>query len=141
MKITDETKRKLSAESYNDHNVNSVITTPASKFKVLEKREDTRNGLKAYAYAPIVNGKPDTSNIVMGYAGTDPLSMKDWKTNLSLPYHNNTDDLKIDERYKDLKNITITEKYNKPTDDNDVLNTMDTIGETIIKKVTHSNVP
>ena len=39
----------------------------------------------------------------MGYAGTDPLSMKDWKTNLSLPYHNNTDDLKIDERYKDLK--------------------------------------
>ena len=70
----------------------------------------------------------------MGYAGTDPLSMKDWKTNLSLPYHNNTDDLKIDERYKDLKNITITEKYNKPTDDNDVLNTMDTIGETIIKK-------
>ena len=76
MKITDETKRKLSAESYNDHNVNSVITTPASKFKVLEKREDTRNGLKAYAYAPIVNGKPDTNNIVMGYAGTGPLSMK-----------------------------------------------------------------
>ncbi|EJD95946.1 hypothetical protein HMPREF9988_06242 [Staphylococcus epidermidis NIHLM053] len=77
----------------------------------------------------------------MGYAGTELTSMKDWKTNANLPFHNNTDDLKIDERYKDLKNTTITEKYNKPTDDNDVLNTMDTIGETIIKKVTHSNVP
>nr|WP_255883119.1 hypothetical protein [Staphylococcus xylosus] len=37
MKITDETKRQLSAESYDDHNVNSIITTPTSKFKVLEK--------------------------------------------------------------------------------------------------------
>ncbi|MEB7743216.1 hypothetical protein NGA95_01445 [Staphylococcus epidermidis] len=77
----------------------------------------------------------------MGYAGTELTSMKDWKTNANLPFHNNTTNLKIDERYKDLKNTTITEKYNKPTDDNDVLNTMDTIGETIIKKVTHSNVP
>ena len=77
----------------------------------------------------------------MGYAGTELTSMKDWKTNANLPFHNNTTNLKIDERYKDLKNTTITEKYKKPTDDNDVLNTMDTIGETIIKKVTHSNVP
>ncbi|MEJ7162727.1 hypothetical protein WL218_13390, partial [Staphylococcus epidermidis] len=73
-----------------------------------------------------------------GYAGTELTSMKDWKTNANLPFHNNTTNLKIDERYKDLKNTTITEKYKKPTDDNDVLNTMDTIGETIIKKVTHS---
>nr|WP_256125129.1 hypothetical protein [Staphylococcus epidermidis] len=85
--------------------------------------------------------KSDTSHIYMGYAGTELTSMKDWKTNANLPFHNNTTNLKIDERYKDLKNTTITEKYNKPTDDNDVLNTMDTIGETIIKKVTHSNVP
>ncbi|WP_232161253.1 hypothetical protein [Staphylococcus epidermidis] len=110
-------------------------------YRVIEKRDDTQNGLRSYAFAPVVNGKVDTSHIYMGYAGTELTSMKDWKTNANLPFHNNTTNLKIDERYKDLKNTTITEKYNKPTDDNDVLNTMDTIGETIIKKVTHSNVP
>ena len=39
----------------------------------------------------------------MGYAGTELTSMKDWKTNANLPFHNNTTNLKIDERYKDLK--------------------------------------
>ena len=39
----------------------------------------------------------------MGYAGTELTSMKDWKTNTNLPFHNNTTNLKIDERYKDLK--------------------------------------
>ncbi|MGW7807706.1 hypothetical protein ACWEVF_09760 [Staphylococcus xylosus] len=141
MKITDETKRQLSAESYDDHNVNSIITTPTSKFKVLEKREDTRNGLKAYAYAPIVNGKSDTSNIVMGYAGTEFTSIKDWKTNINLPFHNNTTNLKIDNHYKKLKNTTINERYNKNTDDNDMLNTMDSFGEMVTKKMTHSFEP
>ena len=42
----------------------------------MEKRDDTQNGLRSYAFAPVVNGKPDTNNIVMGYAGTGPLSMK-----------------------------------------------------------------
>ncbi|MBM0772927.1 hypothetical protein, partial [Staphylococcus epidermidis] len=141
MKINDNTKLKLSESSYQNYNIGRQVSTPKGEFEVIEKRDDTQNGLRAYAYAPIVNGKPDTNTIVMGYAGTELTSMKDWKTNTNLPFHNNTDDLKIDERYKDLKNTTITEKYNKPTDDNDVLNTMDTIGETIIKKVTHSNVP
>ena len=141
MKINDNTKLKLSESSYQNYNIGCQVSTPKGEFEVIEKRDDTQNGLRAYAYAPIVNGKPDTSNIVMGYAGTELTSMKDWKTNANLPFHNNTTNLKIDERYKDLKNTTITEKYNKPTDDNDVLNTMDTIGETIIKKVTHSNVP
>ncbi|EJD88838.1 hypothetical protein ACUXN9_001429 [Staphylococcus epidermidis] len=28
-------------------------------FKVIEKRDDTQNGLKTYAFAPVVNGKVD----------------------------------------------------------------------------------
>ena len=141
MQQTDEISHKIASESYRDLEKNNNIKVQGKNYRVIEKRDDTQNGLRSYAFAPVVNGKPDTNNIVMGYAGTELTSMKDWKTNANLPFHNNTDDLKIDERYKDLKNTTITEKYNKPTDDNDVLNTMDTIGETIIKKVTHSNVP
>ncbi|MFV8748885.1 hypothetical protein ACNNMT_12805 [Staphylococcus epidermidis] len=141
MKFSDKLSFKVADESYNDLKKGREYDLNGQNFKVIEKRDDTQNGLRSYAFAPVVNGKPDTNNIVMGYAGTELTSMKDWKTNANLPFHNNTDDLKIDERYKDLKNTTITEKYNKPTDDNDVLNTMDTIGETIIKKVTHSNVP
>ena len=141
MKFSDKLSFKVADESCKDLKKGREYDLNGQNFKVIEKRDDTQNGLRFYAFAPVVNGKPDTNNIVMGYAGTELTSMKDWKTNANLPFHNNTDDLKIDERYKDLKNTTITEKYNKPTDDNDVLNTMDTIGETIIKKVTHSNVP
>ncbi|MGV9937839.1 hypothetical protein ACWDY4_46515 [Streptomyces olivaceoviridis] len=141
MVYTDQDFRNLSEESYDNYEIGDTVKHDGKTFEIMEKRDDTQNGLRFYAFAPVVNGKPDTNNIVMGYAGTELTSMKDWKTNANLPFHNNTDDLKIDERYKDLKNTTITEKYNKPTDDNDVLNTMDTIGETIIKKVTHSNVP
>ncbi|EKS40663.1 hypothetical protein [Staphylococcus epidermidis] len=141
MQQTDEISHKIASESYRDLEKNNNIKVQGKNYRVIEKRDDTQNGLRSYAFAPVVNGKVDTSHIYMGYAGTELTSMKDWKTNANLPFHNNTDDLKIDERYKDLKNTTITEKYNKPTDDNDVLNTMDTIGETIIKKVTHSNVP
>ena len=141
MQQTDEISHKIASESYRDLEKNNNIKVQGKNYRVIEKRDDTQNGLRSYAFAPVVNGKVDTSHIYMGYAGTELTSMKDWKTNVNLPFHNNTTNLKIDERYKDLKNTTITEKYNKPTDDNDVLNTMDTIGETIIKKVTHSNVP
>ena len=141
MQQTDEISHKIASESYRDLEKNNNIKVQGKNYRVIEKRDDTQNGLRSYAFAPVVNGKVDTSHIYMGYAGTELTSMKDWKTNTNLPFHNNTTNLKIDERYKDLKNTTITEKYNKPTDDNDVLNTMDTIGETIIKKVTHSNVP
>ena len=141
MRITDKTSFDIANESYKKYDIGDEITVSGNDFEIIEKRDDTQNGLRSYAFAPVVNGKVDTSHIYMGYAGTELTSMKDWKTNANLPFHNNTTNLKIDERYKDLKNTTITEKYNKPTDDNDVLNTMDTIGETIIKKVTHSNVP
>ncbi|PHK49331.1 hypothetical protein MNY58_10285 [Staphylococcus edaphicus] len=86
MNVTDEINRKLSEESYNNHAINDTIQTPSGNFKVLEKRDDTKNGLRSYAFAPVVNGKPDTNNIVMGYAGTEFTSMKDWKSNVNLPF-------------------------------------------------------
>ena len=42
-------------------------------FKVLEVL-DHKNGMQAMAVAPIINGKVDTSRIVIAYAGTD-----EWK--------------------------------------------------------------
>lgn len=76
MKINDNTKLKLSESSYQNYNIGRQISAPKGEFEVIEKRDDTQNGLRAYAHAPMVNGKPDTNNIVMGYAGTDTLSMK-----------------------------------------------------------------
>ncbi|MCE7782025.1 lipase family protein [Staphylococcus xylosus] len=141
MKPTDLQSQKLAEYSYRDLKKDKSYVINDQQYQIIEKRDDTQNGLRAYAYAPIVNGKPDTNNIVMGYAGTELASMKDWKTNANLPFHNNTTNLKIDNHYKKLKNTTINEKYNKPTDDNDMLNTMDSFGEMITKKMTHSYEP
>ena len=99
MKFSDKLSFKVADESYKDLKKGREYDLNGQNFKVIEKRDDTQNGLRSYAFAPVVNGKPDTNNIVMGYAGTELTSMKDWKTNANLPFHNNTDDLKIDERY------------------------------------------
>ncbi|MCG2466209.1 hypothetical protein K4P56_04290 [Staphylococcus epidermidis] len=99
MVYTDQDFRNLSEESYDNYEIGDTVKHDGKTFEIMEKRDDTQNGLRFYAFAPVVNGKPDTNNIVMGYAGTELTSIKDWKTNANLPFHNNTDDLKIDERY------------------------------------------
>lgn len=63
--------------------------------KVIEKRDDTQNGLRAYAFAPVKNGKPDKKHIIMGYAGTDPFSIHDIFTDAQLRFYNNTKNLKL----------------------------------------------
>ena len=141
MVYTDKDYRNLSEESYTNYEVGDTVKHDGKTFEIIEKRDDTSNGFRAYAFAPIVNGKLDTNNIVMGYAGTEFTSIKDWKTNINLPFHNNTTNLKIDNHYKNLKHTTVNEKYNKPTDDNDMLNTMDTFGEMVTKRMTHSFEP
>ncbi|MCG2074966.1 hypothetical protein K4P40_05100 [Staphylococcus epidermidis] len=99
MVYTDQDFRNLSEESYDNYEIGDTVKHDGKTFEIMEKRDDTQNGLRFYEFAPAVNEKPDTNNIVMGYAGTELTSMKDWKTNANLPFHNNTDDLKIDERY------------------------------------------
>ena len=76
MRITDKTSFDIANESYKKYDIGDEITVPGNDFEIIEKRDDTQNGLRSYAFAPVVNGKPDTNNIVMGYAGTGPLSMK-----------------------------------------------------------------
>lgn len=76
MQQTDEISHKIASESYRDLEKNNNIKVQGKNYRVIEKRDDTQNGLRSYAFAPVVNGKPDTNNIVMGYAGTGPLSMK-----------------------------------------------------------------
>ncbi|PHK49328.1 hypothetical protein MNY58_10300 [Staphylococcus edaphicus] len=113
MRKTDEISRAISEKAYDNFRKGDNVDINNAQYQVIEKRDDTQNGLRAYAFAPIVNGKPDTNNIVMGYAGTEFTSMKDWKTNVNLPFHNNTTNLKIDNNYKNLKYTTINEKYNE----------------------------
>ncbi|KAA9390327.1 hypothetical protein H6K86_09065 [Staphylococcus epidermidis] len=86
MVYTDQDFRNLSEESYENYEIGDTVKHDGKTFEIMEKRDDTQNGLRSYAFAPIVNGKLDTSNIVMGYAGTELTSMKDWKTNANLPF-------------------------------------------------------
>ena len=83
VKITDFDYKVISAEVYKvrknkKDNKNPLkkgdgIKRANNKFKVLEVL-DHENGMQAMAVAPIINGKVDTSRIVIAYAGTD-----EWK--------------------------------------------------------------
>ena len=84
------------------------------QYKVIEKRDDTQNGFRAYVFAPVIKGKVDKSQLLIGYAGTDPYSLNDIRTDLQLPIHHNTNNLKINNHYKDLKTQLFTKiQYNK----------------------------
>ncbi|AND79405.1 hypothetical protein [Streptococcus pantholopis] len=52
------------------------------QFQVLKAKDNLDNGMQAMAVAPIVDGEPDTSQIVIAYAGTNPLDSKDLSTDI-----------------------------------------------------------
>ena len=119
MKQSDEIFHKIATESYRNLEINNNIKIQGKNYRVIEKRDDTENGFKAYAFSPVVDSKIDTSNIYMGYAGTDFKSIRDLFTDIQLPFYNNTSNHKINQRYSDLNKTTITEKYNNPSDKSD----------------------
>ncbi|EJD98603.1 hypothetical protein ACUW9V_001134 [Staphylococcus epidermidis] len=119
MKFSDKLSFKVADESYKDLKKGREYDLNGQNFKVIEKRDDKQNGLKAYALSPVVNGKVDTNHIYMGYAGTDFKSIRDLLTDLQLPFYNNTSNHKINKKYSDLDNTTITEKYNDSSDKSD----------------------
>ncbi|EHM71618.1 hypothetical protein HMPREF9956_0565 [Staphylococcus epidermidis 14.1.R1.SE] len=86
MQQTDEISHKIASESYRDLEKNNNIKVQGKNYRVIEKRDDTQDGLRSYAFAPVVNGKVDTSHIYMGYAGTKLTSMKDWKPMQIFPF-------------------------------------------------------
>ncbi len=47
------------------------------KYYILDTYDNDKNGLQAMAVAPIVNGKTDTSQVVVAYAGTDTSDIQD----------------------------------------------------------------
>lgn len=51
-------------------------------YLVLNTENNTTNGMQAMAVAPIVNGKPDTSQIVIAYAGTNDKDRNDINTDI-----------------------------------------------------------
>ncbi len=59
MKFSDELLFKVADESYNNLKKGHEYDLNGQNFKVIEKRDDTQNGLKTYAFAPVVNGKVD----------------------------------------------------------------------------------
>lgn len=55
-------------------------STTGKEYKVIETRNNPLNGMQAMAVAPLVNGKPDTSQIVIAYAGTNSSDRNDINT-------------------------------------------------------------
>ena len=72
---TDQAYRVLAGQSYAvEPGAKSVTITSDSviesdeleyKYEVIEVKNNTANGMQAMAVAPIVNGKPDTSQIII----------------------------------------------------------------------------
>ena len=52
--------------------VETIIKDKDFHYKILKIEDDTSNGMQAMAVAPFINGKVDTSEIVIAYAGTNP---------------------------------------------------------------------
>ncbi|WP_241960362.1 hypothetical protein [Staphylococcus borealis] len=119
MGFSDKLSFKLADESYKDLKKGREYDLNGQNFKVIEKRDDKQNGLKVYAFAPVVNGKVDTNHIYMGYAETDFKSIRDLLTDLQLPFYNSISNHKINKKYSDLDNNIITEKYNDYSDKSD----------------------
>ncbi|HEL1613125.1 TPA: hypothetical protein U1W01_001751 [Streptococcus suis] len=53
------------------------------QFQVLAVEDNTVNGMQAMAVAPVVDGKVDTTQITIGYAGTNIGDGKDLQTDLN----------------------------------------------------------
>lgn len=52
------------------------------KFKVLKVEDNLESGMQAMAVAPIVEGRVDTSHIVIAYAGTNFFDLNDIRTDI-----------------------------------------------------------
>ncbi|HEM3598772.1 TPA: hypothetical protein U1C28_001869 [Streptococcus suis] len=53
------------------------------QFKVLKVEDNPKNGMQAMAVAPVVDGKVDTTQITIAYAGTNFWDAKDLQTDLN----------------------------------------------------------
>lgn len=95
--LTDIQNRWLSEHVYlldssrNDYNKTLQIGTVHSyneddlslgSFKIVDIEDNTSNGMQAMAVAPIVDGKVDTSQIVIAYAGTNISDLNDVNTDI-----------------------------------------------------------
>ncbi|HCG75561.1 MULTISPECIES: hypothetical protein [Staphylococcus] len=66
MKFSDELSFKVADDSYKDLKKGREYDLSGQNFKVIEKRDAKRNGLKVYALTLVVNGEVDTNHIYMG---------------------------------------------------------------------------
>ncbi|MGT2907859.1 hypothetical protein [Streptococcus dentiloxodontae] len=86
---------------------NSIIEdeTTENIFQVLKTEDHPFNGMQAMAVAPVVNGKADTSEIVLAYAGTNFKDKHDVDTDLQMIGIGKTETLQTG--YKRLLSVPI----------------------------------
>ncbi|ALS01754.1 hypothetical protein ATZ33_10320 [Enterococcus silesiacus] len=90
--ISDQDYKILADEVYdvdnkkNDHPwaKGDTLSNPklSADYEVLRVEDNTKNGMQAMAVAPIVNGKADTSKVVIAYAGTNQADDLDIATDI-----------------------------------------------------------
>ncbi|MGT2907864.1 hypothetical protein [Streptococcus dentiloxodontae] len=66
--------------------INSIdIKGLSQSYQIIsELANNTNNGMQAMAVAPVVNGKADTSEIILAYAGTNFKDKRDVDTDLQM---------------------------------------------------------
>lgn len=63
-------------------NVGEIKKFGGVNYQILKVEDNTSNGMQAMAVAPVKNGKVDTSEVVVAFAGTNPDDINDLKTDI-----------------------------------------------------------
>lgn len=92
MTLTDEDYNKISDTAYwidpihkkYDSKIkkDEIRKINGKKYKILDVENNSDNGMQAMAVAPIVNGKADTSQVIIAYAGTNTSDSLDIATDV-----------------------------------------------------------
>ena len=90
--VDDTSYKEISEKVYlldpkhKDYNPNlnkgSLTEFNNKEYKILDTKHEPKNGMQAMAVAPVVNGKVDTSQVVIAYAGTNSSDKLDIATDI-----------------------------------------------------------
>ncbi|MEX2785733.1 hypothetical protein AB3331_11300, partial [Streptococcus sp. H49] len=85
--VTEKNYKEIAEDVYKvdsgrvDNPIKKGDLVAESQYQVItDPIDNLDNGMQAMAVAPIVDGEPDTSQIVIAYAGTNRLDSKDLST-------------------------------------------------------------
>lgn len=109
------------------------------QYQVLEVEDNTVNGMQAMAVAPVVNGKVDTSQVIIAYAGTNAADEHDRDTDVQMVIGGDTNTLRTDTEKVRVGISTLTIPVDTTITDSQLV-TAQRFYDEIQKKYPHANL-